>query len=68
MKVYVTCPMADLKQVPGTLIAVSPHGFYEIHLTYGGTNTHTILLPIPATTLTSQEPLLSPPASFEVER
>ncbi len=67
MKVYVTCPMADLKQVPGTLIAVSPHGFYEIHVAFGA-NTHTILLPVPGTTLTSQEPLLNAPSSFEVER
>jgi hypothetical protein len=67
MKVYVTCPMAELKQVPGTLIAVSPHGFYEINVSFGA-NTHTILLPIPGTTLTAQEPVLNPPASFEVER
>jgi hypothetical protein len=67
MKVYVTCPMADLKQVPGVLIAVSPHGFYEINLTYGS-NTHLVLLPVEGTSLTSQEPVLSPAASFEVER
>ncbi|HTS02547.1 MAG TPA: hypothetical protein VMN04_08485 [Thermoanaerobaculia bacterium] len=67
MKVYVTCPMADLKQVPGTLIAVSPHGFYEVNLVFGA-NTHTILLPVPGTTLTAQEPVLNPPSSFEVER
>lgn len=67
MKVYVTCPMADLKQVPGTLIAVSPHGFYEINVAFGA-NTHTILVPVVGTALTAQEPVLSPPASFELER
>lgn len=67
MKVYVTCPMAEYKQVPGTLIAVSPHGFYEINLAFGA-NTHTILLPIDGTTLVAQEPVLNPPSSFEVER
>ena len=67
LKVYVTCPMADLKQVPGTLISVSPNGFYEINLIYGS-NTHLILLPVVATTLTAQDPVLSPPPSFEVER
>jgi hypothetical protein len=67
MKVYVTCPMAELKQVPGMLISVSPHGFYEINLTYGA-NTHLVLVPIEGTTLTAQEPVLSPPSSFEVER
>ncbi len=67
LKVYVTCPMADLKQVPGTLIAVSPHGFYEVNVVFGA-NTHLIVVPIDGTTLTAQEPVLSPPASFEVER
>ena len=42
LKVYVTCPMAELKQVPGMLISVSPHGFYEINVNYGS-NTHLIL-------------------------
>jgi hypothetical protein len=67
LKVYVTCPIAELKQVPGLLVAVSPHGFYEINLTFGA-NTHTILVPIVGTTLTAQEPVLSPAPSFEVER
>ena len=67
MKVYVTCPMAELKHVPGILISVSPHGFYEINLTYGS-NTHLILVPVEGTALTAQEPVLSPPSSFEVER
>jgi hypothetical protein len=67
MKVYVTCPMAELKQVPGMLISVSPHGFYEINLIYGS-NTHLILVPVVGTILTAQEPVLSPPPSFEVER
>jgi hypothetical protein len=67
MKVYVTCPMAELKQVPGMLIAVSAHGFYEINLNYGS-NTHLVLVPIDGTTLTAQEPVLNPTPSFEVER
>ncbi|MGZ5381620.1 MAG: hypothetical protein ACXWFQ_07140, partial [Thermoanaerobaculia bacterium] len=67
MKVYVTCPMAELKHVPGMLISVSPHGFYEINLTYGS-NTHLILVPVEGTALTAQEPVLSPAPSFEVER
>jgi hypothetical protein len=66
-KVYVTCPIADLKQVTGSLIAVSPNGYYELHIAFGS-NTHVVLLPIEATTLTVIEPILSPPASFEIER
>jgi hypothetical protein len=67
MKVYVTCPLAELKQVPGTLIAVSPHGFYEVNMTFGS-NTHVMLLPIGGTLLTAIDPVLSPPSSFELER
>ncbi len=67
MKVYVTCPMADMKQVPGTLIAVSAQGFFEVHVAYGA-NTHTVLLPVEGTVLVATEPLLTPPAGFEVER
>jgi hypothetical protein len=67
MKVYVTCPMAELKQVKGTLIAISPHGFYEVHVEYGA-NMHTLLVPIAGTSLTATEPILRPPPSFEVER
>ena len=66
-KVYVTCPIADLKQIAGTLVAISPHGFYELHVAYGS-NTHVVLLPIESTTLTVAEPVLSPPAGFELER
>ena len=67
MKVYVTCPMAELKQIPGTLIAVSPHGFYEVHVAFGS-NTHILLLPVNSTSLTSIEPLLTPLPGFELER
>ena len=66
-KVYVTCPIADMKQIAGTLIFVSPHGYYEMHIAFGA-NTHVVLLPIAATTLTVTEPVLSPPAGFELER
>ncbi|MEO6326182.1 MAG: hypothetical protein ABIT01_08640 [Thermoanaerobaculia bacterium] len=67
MKVWVTCPLAELKQIPGTLIAVSPHGYYELNVTFGA-NTHAVLLPIDGTTLMAKEPILTPPPGFEVER
>ena len=67
MKVYVTCPMADMKKIPGLLIAVSPHGFFELHVTFGS-NTHSMLLPIGETVLLAQEPVLASPPGFEVER
>ncbi len=67
MKVWVTCPMAEMKQIPGTLISISPQGYYEVNVTYGA-NTHAVLLPVESTVLTAAEPLLAPPAGFEVER
>ena len=67
LKVLVTCPTADLKQVRGTLIAASPQGYYEIHVTYGA-NTHLMLLPIESTVLTAAEPMLTPQPDFVLER
>ena len=34
-KVYITCPSAELKKQPGTLIAVSANGYYEVHVQFG---------------------------------
>ena len=67
MKVYVTNPMAELKKVPGTLLAVSPLGFYEVNIAFGS-NTHSMLLPVAETVLLAQEPVLAPPPGFELER
>ena len=67
MKVYVTNAMAELKKVPGTLIAASPLGYYEVNIVYGS-NTHPMLLPIAETVLLAQEPVLAPPPGFELER
>lgn len=67
MKVWITCPLAELKKIQGTLISVSPQGFYEVNVVFG-TNTHAMLLPIESTALTSAEPVLTPPPGFEVER
>ena len=67
LKVFVTCPIAELKQVGAKLIAVSANGFYELQVAYGA-NTHTVFLPISGTALTSSEPILSPSPGFELER
>ena len=66
-KVYITCANAELKKQPGTLIAVSPHGYYEVYVQYGS-NTHAMLLPIADTALLDAEPVLAPPPGFELER
>ena len=66
-KIYITCASAELKKQPGTLIAVSPHGFYEVHVQFGS-NTHVMLLPVAETALLDAEPVLTPPPGFELER
>jgi len=66
-KTYITCASAELKKQPGTLIAVSPHGFFEVHVQFGA-NTHAMLLPVDETVLLYAEPVLTPPAGFELER
>ncbi|HKC23566.1 MAG TPA: hypothetical protein VKF32_02435 [Thermoanaerobaculia bacterium] len=66
-KVYVTCPISEMKQVPATLIAVSPHGYYELHVVFGA-NTHAVLLPVNGTALTTMEPMLAASPGFDVER
>ena len=66
-KVYITCPSAELKKQPGTLIALSPHGCYECHVQFGS-NTHTMLLPVSETSVLYAEPVLNPPPGFELER
>ncbi|HMM34209.1 MAG TPA: hypothetical protein P5164_06900 [Thermoanaerobaculia bacterium] len=66
-KVYITCPSAELKKQPGTLIAVSANGYYEVHVQFGS-NMHAMLLPITETALLNAEPVLTPPAGFELER
>jgi len=66
-KVYITSPMAELKRVPGTLIAVSPLGFYEVHIAFGS-NTHPMLLPVAETVLLAQEPILAALPGFDLER
>ena len=49
------CPTLELKNKPGRLMAVSPHGYYEIWLDFAERN-HTVLLPIAGTALIFPEP------------
>lgn len=54
-RVVVFCPALELKNKPGRLMAVSPHGYYEVWLDFADRN-HTVLLPIPGTALVFAEP------------
>jgi len=54
-RIIVFCPTLELKNKPGRLIAVSPHGYYEVWLDFADRN-HAVLLPIAGTALIFQEP------------
>ena len=54
-RVVIYCQALELKNKPGRLVSVSPHGFYEVQLEIAE-KTHTALLPINGTALIFSEP------------
>jgi hypothetical protein len=66
-RVIVFCPAMELKNKPGSLVAVSPLGYYELRLDFAERN-HTVFLPIAGTVLVFQEPNLTAELAPEIER
>jgi len=66
-RVVVYCPTLELKNRPARLVAISPHGHYEVRLEIGERN-HTALLPIAGTGLIFQEPNVTGEPIPELER
>ena len=66
-KVSVFNKTLEVKGKPGMLVAVSPHGYYEVALEVQ-TRNHTVLFPVAETVLIFNEPLPQISADFEVER
>lgn len=66
-KVIIFCPTLELKNKPGRLMAVSPHGFYEIWLDFSERN-HTVLLPVGGTALVFSEPNTTGEPVLDLER
>lgn len=57
-----------MKGSPGTLLQVSPHGFYEANVRFGD-RVHRVLLPIESTALIAAEPEEAVAADgIEIER
>jgi hypothetical protein len=54
-EVMIHSPAAGMKGHPGTLLQVSPHGYYECNVRYGD-RVHRVLLPIADTALIAAEP------------
>ena len=59
--------LASLKGNAATLVAVSPHGFYEVKLKFGD-NIHRVLLPIQETVVIFREPEPQFEPGVEIER
>ena len=65
-EVLIHSPALAMKGSPGTLLQVSPHGYYEVKLTFGQ-NVHRVLLPVADTVIVFREP--EPQfAGVEIER
>jgi len=67
VRVMIHCPPLELKNRPGRLVSVSPHGYYEVYLDFSE-RTHTALLPIQQTALIFAEPNSSTESMPELER
>jgi len=66
-RVIIFCPTLELKNKPGRLMAVSPHGYYEVWLDFAERN-HTVLLPISGTSLVFADPNTVGAPIPEIER
>ncbi len=66
-KVSIYCPLLDAKGTPGTLLSVSPHGYYHLEVTIKGQQ-HTVFLPVAHAALIFSEPEPQREEGFEIER
>lgn len=66
-KVSVFNRTLELKGKPGTLVAISDQGFFEIILEVQQKN-HTVLFPIKDTVLIFNDALINLAGDFEIER
>lgn len=68
-EVLVHNELVGMKGSKGTLLTVSPHGYYEINVRFGGERLHRVLLPVSTTVLIFQEAEeVVAEGDFEVER
>lgn len=65
--VHVTNEQLGLKNTKGTLVAISPHGYYELRLTFNQ-RLHKVLLPVNETAMIFREPEPEFDAVMEIER
>ncbi len=66
-RVIIFCPTLEMKNKPGRLIAVLPHGYYELWVDFSDRN-HTVFLPIHGTALVFADPNTSGSTMPGIER
>lgn len=66
IEVLVHNEQLGMKGTPGTLLQISPHGYYELNCTFGG-NIHRVLLAVEGTALIAKEPEPAPIEGVEIE-
>lgn len=59
--------LLGVKGARGTLLAISPHGYYEVNMKFGD-RLHRVLLPIETTVVIAQEAEEEAAAQLQVER
>jgi hypothetical protein len=66
-EVQISNDLMSIKGGKATLVAVSPHGFYEFRLNFNNRN-HKVLLPIAQTAVVFRQPEAEFSAEVEIER
>ncbi len=66
-EVLIHNPTLGMKGSAGTLLTISPDGYYEVNCRFGD-NTHRVLLPIEQTILIARDPQEVFAESGEIER
>ena len=66
-KVSLYCPLVDAKGTSATLVAVSPHGYYQLEVMVKGSR-HTMFVPVAQAGVYFTEPEVEPDEDLEIER
>lgn len=59
--------LLGIKGGKGTLVAISPHGYYEVHCVFGQ-NLHKVMLPIQNTVIVFRQPVPQFDLEADIER
>ncbi|MEM1177540.1 MAG: hypothetical protein AAGM22_04295 [Acidobacteriota bacterium] len=66
-EVQITNEELGIKNGKGTLVAISPHGFYELRLSFNNRQ-HKVLVPISRTSMIFRQPEPEFASEIEIER